>query len=224
MNSFQVYVFDLDDTLILEEDYLRSGFLHVDKFLFEKHSISGFYDRAMELHVSGFKGYVINETLSQLKVKDMEAMLIEAYHEYRHHLPQITLQEDARLLLNHLKARQIPTGVISDGPLNSQQNKVRAVALETWIDKVILTDAYGKEFWKPHPRAFIEIETHFSKPPESLVYIADNPAKDFVTPRQRGWWTVQIRRKKGLYGTAEIAPEYQARQTISSLTELLPNY
>lgn len=222
MNNIQAYVFDLDDTLILEEDYLKSGFLHVDKFLRENHSITGFYEKSMALHDSGFKGYVINETLKQLRVSNEEEMLIIAYHEYRNHFPQIELQEDARQLLSHLRARRIPTGVISDGPLNSQLNKVRAADIERWVDKVILTDRYGRDFWKPHPRAYMEMEEYFAKAPQSFVYIADNPLKDFITPKQRGWFTVQIRRKGGLYGTSEIPPDHQAHRTITSLLQLRP--
>ena len=50
--------------------------------------------------------------------------------------------------------------------------------------------------------------------------MADNPAKDFVSPRQLGWRTVRIRRTGGLH--AEVAGGSDIDVELSCLDELLP--
>ncbi len=37
------------------------------------------------------------------------------------------------------------------------------------------------------------------------MYIADNPAKDFITPEKMGWNTVRVRRREGIYSSIEPA-------------------
>ena len=46
--------------------------------------------------------------------------------------------------------------------------------------------------------------SNWSKPGPGLIgfplaYVADNPLKDFVTPRARGWWTVQVERPERVH-------------------------
>ena len=89
--------------------------------------------------------------------------------------------------------------IISDGPQKVQQNKIDALQLQKRFDRIILTDAWGPDFWKPHPRAFQEIERIWDYHSSACLYIADNAQKDFQAPRKLGWNTIQIRRPQGIY-------------------------
>lgn len=60
----------------------------------------------------------------------------------------------------------------------------------------------------------------FRRPPSDYVYIGDNPLKDFVTAKKRGWRTVQVRRKKSEYGRVKVAPLFEADFTVPTLFEL----
>ena len=71
----------------------------------------------------------------------------------------------------------------------------------------------GRAFWKPHRHGFELIQRRFALPPEAFVYVADNPAKDFVAPRALGWRTVQVVRPEGVHIEA-VAAGVQAEAEI----------
>ena len=112
-----------------------------------------------------------------------------------------------------LRSRGVRIGIITDGVRAGQQRKLEALPLGAdRIDRAILTDAWGREFWKPHPRAFEEIEKGWQIPAEELVYVGDNPAKDFLAPRQLGWHTVRLRTAGQEHFSAEGPSEAHAAE------------
>jgi putative hydrolase of the HAD superfamily len=144
---------------------------------------------------------------------------------YRSHAPEVSLQPGMEGLLQELRGLAIRLGVISDGPLLSQQNKVTALRLGNYFDLVILTDAWGAEYWKPHPRAFGYVREQWGFLPAELAYIGDNPDKDFVTPKGMGWQTIRLRQAAQLRGASEAASREYAPaaevQSVEALRELL---
>ena len=121
--------------------------------------------------------------------------MIECYHT---HTPRIALFDDADRALNRWSG-VFRMGLISDGPLAVQQRKVDALGLGRRLGRIVLTDQWGRAFWKPHERAYLEIETTWGSGRSACLYIADNAGKDFVVPRQRGWQTIQVRRPDGVF-------------------------
>jgi putative hydrolase of the HAD superfamily len=85
---------------------------------------------------------------------------------------------------------------------------------------VICTGAWGPGFGKPHPRAFEAVEAWSGRSGCNLVYVADNPTKDFVTPRARGWQTVQILRPERVHHLEAPDAAHEAHAAITSLDEL----
>jgi putative hydrolase of the HAD superfamily len=96
-------------------------------------------------------------------------------------------------------AGRVPLGIISDGPQQMQANKVEALGLIGRVDEIILTDAWGRQYWKPHVRAFEEMASRLRVSPQECLYVADNPSKDFIAPNALSWRTVQVRRAGGVY-------------------------
>ena len=45
-------------------------------------------------------------------------------------------------------------GLLSDGYLEVQQNKFKALDLAVFFDAVLFTDELGRQYWKPHTRPF----------------------------------------------------------------------
>jgi putative hydrolase of the HAD superfamily len=101
-----------------------------------------------------------------------------------------------------LRRRRIPLGLISDGPVVGQSAKVKALGAESFFDAIIFTDSWGREYRKPHERAFASMEKRLvgGRP---LVYIADNPAKDFIAAKSRGWRTIRMRLEGQLHRDSE---------------------
>ncbi len=67
---------------------------------------------------------------------------------YRYNNPNISLYDDAYEVLNRFKSKY-KLGLITDGHRGAQWNKIKALDIEKYMDKIIVTDDYGKDYWKP---------------------------------------------------------------------------
>lgn len=190
-----LYVLDIDDTLYLERDYVRSGFCAVGLWLAENRNVEDFSERAWDLFETGARGNIFDTVLEDLGIFNKD-FINELVHLYRAHYPDISLQSDAMKFLKRYKRDDL--AIITDGYSCAQWAKIRALNLEQYVDKIIITDDWGKEFWKPNPKAYALAQG--GRSPEECVYIADNPLKDFDVPAKLGWATsVRIRRKESLH-------------------------
>jgi putative hydrolase of the HAD superfamily len=191
-------VFDIDDTLYLERDYIRSGFIDVGQWLHATQGVIGFAERAFELHEQGVRGTIFDRVLNALDIPTSGTLIAELVARYRAHTPKIALLPDAERALSTLVSHY-GLAAVSDGPIESQSAKVIALKLERFCRPIVLTGAYPQGFGKPHPRAFREVETTLGHQADECLYIADNPSKDFSGPKSCGWRTLRVRRSQGLY-------------------------
>ena len=220
MRSTQAVIFDLDDTLYAEKSYTFSGYRAVAK---AHHDILGEPDatfrRMCELFDSPDRARVFNVLLKETGQNDSPDAITQMVETFRNHMPTIELYRDAVEVLQSLR-HDYKLGVISDGFLVAQRNKVAALQIESKVDEVILTDELGREFWKPHPKAFEHIAQKLRVSHESCVYVADNRAKDFVAPNALGWASVYIDRPEGIHRANPAPANGIPAHEITTLTEL----
>lgn len=213
-----VIVFDLDDTLYLERDYVRSGFQAVGGWAARNLGISDFAARAQDRFESGMREGIFDAILSESRCGESVAPLVEVYRDHR---AAITLLEDASACLNGLRGT-IPCALITDGASRVQRQKVAALGLE-WMSPVIVTDEHGIEFRKPNRFAFEKMESNFGGKRSRFVYVGDNPKKDFAVPLELGWIAIRIRRPGGLHydvpNLAGATPHFEIRD-LNDLTRL----
>ena len=220
----QVVVFDMDDTLFPEHQFVQSGFHAVSEFISSEFSIDGFFERAWEKFSTGDRGRIFNQVLEDLRFAEGDPHSIvqvvqKCLEVYRAHLPEITLFEDAAWALEHF-SRRFPLALLSDGYLETQKNKAAALQLSHFFKRFYFTDQWGIECWKPSRCAYRKVEEDFFVEGEDCIYISDNPAKDFIAPNQLGWRSIWINRKAGEYHHAETAEDGAAQLEIQSLYEL----
>jgi putative hydrolase of the HAD superfamily len=192
LDGVRCVVFDIDDTLYLERDYVCSGFRSVEA----TSGITGLAWTCWQLFVAGIRRDTFDQALiahGRRATPELISHLVEAY---RTHAPDIRLAADARACLGELESFALAT--VSDGPLASQQAKVDALHLQQWIPHIVLTAGLGPQFGKPHPLAFEIVQARVGLAGGEVAYVADNPMKDFEGPRSLGWRTVRIRRAGSL--------------------------
>lgn len=212
-------VFDVDDTLYLERDYVRSGFAAVGAEVRARWTVADFAERAWRLFEEGARGDVFDRVLRACGVAcstDDVAALVACYREHR---PEIRLLDDARACLERLAPR-LRLAALTDGPVASQRAKVLALGLDRWLAPIVVTGELGPGLGKPHPEGFRRIEAATGEGGSACLYVADNPAKDFAGPRALGWRTVRIRRPGGLHADRPSGDDVD--REIASLEELLP--
>lgn len=215
-------VLDLDDTLYLEEGYIQSGLAAVGAWADAVLGTRDFCGTARGLRRQGVTSRLFDATLAALGITPASELVDHCVLRYRAHLPDITLEPDALAFL------QLPgdwsMALITDGAAESQRRKIDALGLHRFdIDPIICTDDWGRCFWKPHRRAFEVVHASRKGTASGFLYVADNPAKDFITPARLGWSTVQINRPGAIHPRVPPSPRHAADAEIDSLEALTPD-
>lgn len=184
-------IFDLDDTLYSEKEYVRSGYKKIADYL-------GREDAKEKLWLYFEDGKrAIDEYLSEIGEEDKKS---ECLNIYRQQMPDIHLYDGVEDLIKDLKNKGIKVGIITDGRPEGQRNKLKALGLDSMVDDVIITDELGGiQFRKPCDIAFRIMTTRWRLNPADVVYIGDNAAKDFQACRQLGMKSLWFRNTDGLY-------------------------
>lgn len=212
-------VLDLDDTLYLEETYVRSGIAWVSNWLEREAGIPGFQAEAETLRRMGVRERLFDRTLARLGFVPRPAFVETLVALYRSHPPSIALAPDAEAFL--AADHGFALALITDGYAVAQRAKIAALGLHRFaISPIICTDEWGPGYWKPHMRAFEAVEAHCSDGCDGFVYVADNPAKDFLAPRKLGWGTIQIDRPGAVHPRAHPSASHRADMRIISFDEL----
>lgn len=182
-------VFDLDDTLFSETQYVRSGYEAVGRYLEEPDAA----ERLWSLFKEG--KMAIDCYLKEIGKSDRKDACLEVY---RLHKPQINLYDGVAELIEELKDRGVKVGIITDGRPEGQRNKIEALGLI--VDDVIITDELGGiQFRKPNTVAFRLIRDRWEIPYESMVYVGNDAAKDFQAPMQLGMRCLYFENPDSLY-------------------------
>lgn len=185
--------FDLDDTLIPEVQFLRSGFRHIARWLHDRLPrlspqliISRMETAAFNHlnHYSALESYLASESISRDYI-DMR----EIVTEFRCHRPDpefYHLSPSMRKILTDLRDCGTPLALISDGRSLTQRNKIEAAGLYDFFGNrdIIISEESGHD--KTDPDNFVQI---MEKNPgiDTFHYVADNPVKDFTHPVRLGW-------------------------------------
>lgn len=212
-------VFDLDDTLYPERDFVLSGFAAVDEWLRRQFNASGFYQAAVNCFENGMRGKIFDEALPKIGLSPSPELIEGMLLAYRTHEPKLVLFPDAQDILAWASDR-FNLGLITDGYAEAQARKIKALQLESIIGARIISDALGREFWKPSPAPYRKIMANFPGESAGYVYVGDNARKDFIGARGLGWKTVCVRRGTGENSDYLGLPHEHADVEITSLSEL----
>lgn len=218
--SVDCVVFDIDDTLYLEREYVRSGFRAVGSFIQREYGLTAFFEEAWRCFEGGRRNDIFNVTLNALGERGSNELVQRMVFIYRNHDPEITLLTDADECLRSIGGKRF-AGVISDGVVRAQTLKISRLGLAARFDHIIFTEAFGVEFRKPNHNAFLLMQEVANCSANRCMYVADNPMKDFLAPKQLGWRTVRVRRDGGIYASLTASEESQPEIELRDLKDLL---
>lgn len=188
-------IFDLDDTLISEKEYIKSGYMHIAELLQKKygiHSASSYSDLLSIFAESPIN--VFNRLLSHYQIDYNSETITELVTAYRQHDPNITFYNDVMPCIQLLKERGILTGIITDGYAFSQRQKLKVLKAKNLFEEIIVTDELGRGYWKPHPKAYELMSQKLNVAFDQMIYVGDNPEKDFHISKLYPITTVRINR------------------------------
>jgi putative hydrolase of the HAD superfamily len=221
VSRWQALVFDLDDTLYPERQYVLGGFRAVAAWA-ERHlgipSAQGYAELA-SLFEGGVRGDTFDRWLAAraLSPEPLAARLVEVY---RDHEPALECFPGVVEVLGSLRERY-RVGLLSDGHLGVQRRKLAALRLAGYFDAIVFSDEWGRSAWKPSPRPFEIVLQRLGVEGPRGIYVADNPAKDFLGARRCGMGTIRVRRAGGEYASLDAPSlEHAPDRTIADLSML----
>jgi putative hydrolase of the HAD superfamily len=180
VDEHTIVVFDLDDTLYNELDFLKSAYRHIAQELEPK--------KYHELLVLMLSLYRSRENVFEI-ISTRYGLTKEALIEmYRRHTPSIKLFDGALTLLNEIKRKKGKIGMVTDGRVQTQMAKINALGISDLLDKIVISEEIGSE--KPAIANFKTIENSLMG--TTYHYIADNLKKDFLAPNALGWTTTGL--------------------------------
>lgn len=225
MSRWQAVVFDLDDTLYPEREYVRGGFQAVGRWA--SATLGEDPQAAFEELWSMFESGVRRDTFDRWlrgRGRAAEADRAEMIDVYRRHPPHLVPYPDVLPALDRVRG-QARLGLITEGARAVQEAKLDALGLRSCFDRVVVLGEEERMDWKPSRLPFDRWLQDSGIPPETSVYLGDNPAKDFLGARRAGWACIRVRRSDGLHRDEEPR-EDEARpdaeiSDLQSLTSIL---
>ena len=149
INGLKAVVFDMDDTLYGEKEYVRSGYKQIAKILPQVQNAEEKLWSLFEAKKPAIDGLLQEEGLDSVDLKQ------ECLKIYRFQEPEIHLYDGVANMLGRLKEQGYLLGLITDGRPEGQRAKIKSLNLEKWFDHIIVTDEFGgPEYRKPNTIAF----------------------------------------------------------------------
>ena len=212
-DSESYFVFDLDDTLYRELDFLKSAYYEICNEIFPENAIN-IYKEIVGIHISG--GNAFNFLIEKYPAKKIS--LEKLLYLYRNHFPNILLREGVLEMIQAFKSKESKFGIITDGRSVTQHNKVEALGISQLIDKLLISEEFGAS--KPAPalyESFMESDNQ-----KQFYYIGDNIHKDFITPKRLGWFCIGILDGENVHGQklCEVPNDYLPHIFIKSFYEI----
>lgn len=194
IEGLKAVIFDLDDTLYSEKEYVRSGYQKVAAVLQEVENAA---EKLWELFEA--KVPAIDELLKQENIQSEEVKQA-CLHAYRYQNPDIYLYEGVAEMLKEFREKGLKLGIITDGRPEGQRAKLQVLGLEKMVDHIIVTDEFGgPEYRKPNPIAFQTMKEKLEVEYREMCYVGDNIKKDFIAPEKLDMKTIWFRNQDGIY-------------------------
>ena len=210
-----VWVFDLDDTLYPEISFVKSGFAAVANFLSPKcnSKVEELEAHLLRILEEQGRGKVFNRLLEERSIRGVAVP--ELLKVYRYHLPNIYPHTATQDLLSHvLHVTGRKPHLVTDGHRLVQRSKVRALGIGSEFRRCWFTRDFGVKNEKPSPLVFRKIAEVEGVSEGSLIYVGDDPSKDFLAVNEMGGVTIRVKtgRHARVHAKGAGAPTFEVNK------------
>lgn len=213
-------IFDLDDTLIFEKEYVKSGFWVIAENLKNiiNQETNNIFNNLIKLFDINPKN-VFNRLFEKYNINYNQKDINYLINIYRNHKPNIRYFPDVAPFLKYIKKNKLNCGIITDGYINTQTQKLKILKAINSFNSIIITDKLGVNYRKPHPLSFELMKKKLKVNFNEMIYVGDNPKKDFYISHIYPIITIRIMRK-GIYHKSKYYKNIKEYHRINQLNEL----
>jgi len=207
------FVFDLDDTLYKERDYVHSALRFCGNMIHQLYAQAGPSKALIAAFEQGQPDPIGTYWAAHGLPEAAKPDLISAM---RAHIPDISLDQTTAKFITGLRTKGAGFAILTDGRSLTQRAKIAALGLLD-ADIICISEEIGAQ--KPSEIGFKAIEAH--SPGRQHIYIGDNPHKDFIAPKALGWHTVILRDNGQNIRRPAKKPATQAQHSIGHIAGIL---
>jgi putative hydrolase of the HAD superfamily len=200
-------VFDLDETLYRERQFVLSGFRAVARAVEARFGVAADEANAIlrrELaqgrRQTAFQTLVINLGLPRGTVAELVTV-------FRSHRPRLRLPRPSAQVLAELRSRWA-VGILTNGLPAVQAGKIAALGLADKVDAVVYASETGPG--KPDARAFEVVLGRLGTQPRETVFVGDDLWRDIAGARRVGLKTIRVDRRVARSGPTQVRDEADA--------------
>jgi putative hydrolase of the HAD superfamily len=179
MKCVEAVIFDLDNTLYDETQYFLDTFSKFDVTRRHLNSIKRLFDDGLRYTSSDIFKDVLDyfEAYSQ-KLHE------ELFFEYKICDSNIKLDRETLKTFSLLRSKEIRIGVLTNGVVDAQKNKVKILGLSSLVDVIVYAREVGRE--KPHIEAFQFVCDKLKTNPEKCIFVGDDIVNDIQGAENAG--------------------------------------
>ena len=201
----KIIILDLDDTIYDYIKFVKKGFENVAYFINKRTKLPRkkiFYDLIkIYNNESTTKVFNILEKKYKIKININKCISI-----YRYSFRYIKPYSDS---LFFLKKYEKEIYLVTDGNKLVQDNKIKFLNIKNFFKKIYKTNQYGVKYNKPSLYCFDLIKKKENCNYKNLIYIGDNPNKDFKNLNKVKSITIRI--KKGIFKNLKVKKANEAK-------------
>ncbi len=184
----QAILFDLDGTL-LDRDRSIATFIHGQFERFQTRMAhvqqNSYVRRFIELDQRGYvwKDKVYQELAREFFLQEISAeeLLTDYMEQFRYSCTPFSGMHE---MLNRLRAKGIPLGLITNGRGPFQMASIQALGIEPYFDCVLISEWEGVA--KPDPRIFLRACERLGVSAAECVFVGDHPVNDVAAAKAVG--------------------------------------
>ena len=220
MSKINAVIFDLDNVLYDEKDYLYAAFNKIAAYLSERCSIS--QEKIFEKLVTDFQNKtsmyprLFNDLIADCGLD--QKLISEILTLFSSIKPDLKLYSGSEDLFLNLKKQNIKLGLVTNGSVKTQKNKVKLLNVERFFDSIIYAREVGAGKEKPDPEAYKLILADLGAKPEEAMCVGDNPFTDFLGAKKLGIKTVRL--QSGEFKNVNLSQEYEADITVKTFSQI----
>jgi len=229
MSKLKAIFFDVDDTLYSTSDFaararanslaallgqgLRVG---KDELGQELDEVVREFSSNYEHHFDQLLLRLPEKVVGGLNKVLLTAAAVVAYHDTK--FSELVPYEDVGEVLKLLSESGLIIGVITDGPVMKQAEKIMRLGVLPYLNQngIFITHEMG--FSKPNVKLYLRVCHEFFLEPAEVMYVGDNPVNDIDPPNSIGMITVRCRRS-GKY--SDVQGETEPTHEVSNFRDLL---
>jgi putative hydrolase of the HAD superfamily len=221
MGHVKAVIFDLDNVLYDEIDYVHAAFRSIAAFISGKSSFSE--DEIFAKLVCDFKKKgsmyprLFNDALTDIGL-DQE-MLPEILRLYGSVDVDLKLFPESENILLTLRQNGLKLALVTNGNVEFQQNKIRLLGIEKFFDVIVYARETPEAADKPNPASYKMAIERLGVSCEETLCVGDNPYTDFWGANKMGMRTVRL--LFGEFKDVRLSNEYEAEIALSSFEQLL---